>query len=837
MQHLKGLLLRSVHLPILALTILLIHSAPASGKTVLKVGVYNNPPFIAFDQQTNTAQGLFIDILEEIAAIEAWQLEFIQDHWSELYTGLEKGTIDLLPAIAYSEQREKLFDFSYQTVLANWAELYTAPDLAIASVLDLKNRKVAVKAGDIHFYAIKELVKKFNISCRFLETDEYETIFEMLDADYVQVGVVNRMYGNSNKERFRTRPSGVLFNPIEMRFAATKGANQQVLVTLDKHLADFKNKPDSPYYQAISRNLMITQKTRLPKFITYLLSGTAVLLLTLSIITLLFRFQIKKRTAELVVANRELESEIVERKTYAARLEVFYNSFNDAIFIHPYREQGFAPFVEVNKIACLRYGYSHKEFLNLSPSDITLAENGKHHATREHRKMLLDAGHLIFEAVHIKKNGEQFPVEISANIIEQSGRKMILSVARDISERKLGQEEKNRLETQLQQAQKMESVGRLAGGVAHDFNNMLSVILGFTELTIDEIEADHPSQKSLQQIMKAAEHSADLTRQLLAFARKQAITPKVLNLNGTISSMLNMLRRLIGEDIKLEWLPYDDLWSVKVDPAQIDQVLANLCVNARDAIEGTGSITIATHNISLDAAFCDIHPYLVPGKYVQLKVRDDGCGMDSHTVKYIFEPFFTTKGIGEGTGLGLATVYGILKQNNGFIEVNSQFGKGTTFTVYLPRHYGSAEKQHSEDQVASDRANTETILLVEDEAAILNMVATMLKRQGFRVLATPSPSEAITLAENNRNELDMLITDVVMPDINGRELAERVQGINPGLKCLFISGYSIDVLAQHGMDDKNLHFIEKPFTSNAIVQKVREVLDHHAQQSVNSPPW
>ena len=401
---------------------------------------------------------------------------------------------------------------------------------------------------------------------------------------------------------------------------------------------------------------------------------------------------------------------------------------------------------------------------------------------------------------------------------------LLIGTIQDITEHKLADEEKLRLEAQLQQAQKMESVGRLAGGVAHDFNNMLGVILGYTELIKMKLDPAHPMNVELNEIQQAAQRSADLTRQLLAFARKQAVTPKVLDLNDTVAGMLNMLQRLIGEDIELVWLPQRDLWQIKVDPSQIDQLMANLCVNSRDAISGVGKIIIETRNITIDEDFCAIHAGFEPGDYGLLTVSDNGCGMDGAALSHLFEPFFTTKEMGKGTGLGLATVYGIVKQNNGFVNVYSEPGHGATFKVYLPRYAGKPDQFDQDITHAKIAGGKETILLVEDELAILNLGISILTQLGYKVLSAITPGEAIMLAENYSGEIHLLLTDVVMPEMNGRDLARRLLTLYPNLKRLFMSGYTADVIAHHGVLDEGVNFLQKPFSVKGLTSKVREVL-------------
>ena len=380
-------------------------------------------------------------------------------------------------------------------------------------------------------------------------------------------------------------------------------------------------------------------------------------------------------------------------------------------------------------------------------------------------------------------------------------------------------------EAQLRQAQKMESVGRLAGGVAHDYNNALTAIMGYTELAMMDSDPAGPLHADLSQVLKAGRRATDITRQLLAFARKQTIAPEVLDLNGNVESMLKMLRRLIGEDIDLVWMPGNGVGNVKMDPSQIDQILANLCVNARDAIKGVGRITIETENIVFDAAYCADHLGFVPGRFVLLAVSDNGCGMDKEILSNIFEPFFTTKDVDKGTGLGLSTVYGIVKQNNGFINVYSEPGKGTGIKIYLPRHDGKAVEIQEESTAKIPQGHGETILLVEDDLSILKLAQKILKGLKYNVLIADTPKGAIKQAQDHKSEIHLLVTDVIMPEMNGRELSEQLKSLCPNLKCMFMSGYTANAIAHHGVLDEGVHFIQKPFSQKDLATIVREVLD------------
>jgi PAS domain S-box-containing protein len=394
-------------------------------------------------------------------------------------------------------------------------------------------------------------------------------------------------------------------------------------------------------------------------------------------------------------------------------------------------------------------------------------------------------------------------------------------VFRDITERKRVEEEHRRLQDQLFQAQKVESVGRLAGGVAHDFNNMLGVILGHTELALDALPADNPLREDLEQINHAAHRSADITRQLLAFARKQTIVPRVLDLNASLEPTLQMMRRLIGEDIELCFAPGPNLWNVKIDPAQVDQVVANLATNARDAIGGVGHVRVETRNLRVEAH--GAVQAVPPGEYVCLAVTDNGSGIQKEKLANIFEPFFTTKEQGKGTGLGLATVYGIVQQNAGFITVESAPGQGSTFRIHLPRCEGAVDGAHA--PAPSPGNGVETVLVVEDELAGLRVAQRYLESLGYQVLAAADPLEALALARNHAVQL--LVTDVVMPRMNGHQLMENLTGTLPGLRSLFMSGHTADVIAHNGVLPQGTHFIQKPFSLREFGTKVRQVLDAH----------
>jgi len=523
---------------------------------------------------------------------------------------------------------------------------------------------------------------------------------------------------------------------------------------------------------------------------------------------------------------RLVEQKRVEEALLASerRYRTLYQSMMDAFVVTDMAGN----IRECNDAYGAMLGYTNEELKRLSVRDVTPA-TWQVYENEYIRKQLMHGGcSSLYEKEYRRKDGTVFPVELRTFLIlNNDGQPEGLSaIVRDITERKQAEEEQERLRERLNLAQKMESVGQLAGGVAHDFNNMLSVILGYADLALRKMDKSDPLYKHLQQIAWAGRRSADITRQLLAFARKQTIAPRILDLNDTLEEMLKMLQRLIGEHIELNWLPGKDLWPVLMDPSQVDQLLANLCVNARDAMRhnGTGKITIETGKVTFDTAYCSERPGFIPGDFVLLAVSDNGCGIERDILDKIFEPFFTTKGVGEGTGLGLATVYGIVKQNQGFINVYSEPGEGTTFRIYLPRMEGQAGEDREEHVAEIPQGHGETVLVVEDDEAILFLNKTILENLGYTVLTASSPRQALQLAKRHAADIDLLLTDVIMPEMNGRDLAKAIRVFGPEINVLFVSGYTANVIAHRGVLDEGVCFLPKPFTTDDLAVKIRAVL-------------
>jgi PAS domain S-box-containing protein len=543
--------------------------------------------------------------------------------------------------------------------------------------------------------------------------------------------------------------------------------------------------------------------------------------------------EILKTVASVTIEDREcyIESfvDISERKqaeesahTHHERLKLFFSSIQDAIFVHPLLGKGFAPFVEVNDIACKRYGYSREEFLKLTAPDITKKGDAISHASSNHRKKLLDTKHLIFEATHIKSTGEEFPVEINSNIFKQSGKPMILAVVRDISERKQAEKEKESLQLQLLEAQKLEAIGTLAGGVAHDFNNILSAILGYSELALHELDASPTVKNKLEAIHRSGLRARDLVSQILAFSRKEEHVRTVLDLDFIIKDALKLLRPAIPTNIVIE-TQVSSKCRIIGDQSRIYQIIMNLGTNAYQAMlesGGTLSISLTREEMQDDAARIAQVPV---GEYVKLKVSDTGIGIPPENISRIFDPYFTTKEKGKGTGLGLAAVHGIVKSHGGGVIVESQIGQGTTFEVYLPL----TSEMEGKEQTGTYplRGGSERILLVDDEPDILEVETEMLKRLGYQLKTAGNASEALKLFTKQPDQFDLVITDMTMPGMSGDKLAGEVQKMRSGIPIILCTGYS-EVISNEKAQSLGISgFLMKPVLLSDISKMIRRVLD------------
>ncbi len=521
-----------------------------------------------------------------------------------------------------------------------------------------------------------------------------------------------------------------------------------------------------------------------------------------------------------ITARYEAEQEL---RRSEARFRTLFERAGDAILISDLTGR----ILEANQTACDRLGYTKEELVGMSATDIDTPENAALVASRIAE--LLDTGGLTFETAHVCRDGTVMPVEMISTTIELGGQLSVLSIARDISDRKKAEAERSALEDQLRQSQKMEGIGQLAGGIAHDFNNLLTAIRGYASLAIIDLDNGTSAREDLQEIERAADRAAALTRQLLAFARRTVLQPAVLDLGASVRSLEPLFRRLIGEDVSLVTVTPPLGGAVMADPGQMEQVIVNLAVNARDAMPDGGVLTIATGETDLDSEYTRAHSMAAPGRYATLTVSDTGTGMSDDTLSHVFEPFFTTKGPGKGTGLGLATVYGIVRQSGGSVTATSELGRGSAFTVFLPLVEPAPVAPAAARAAAEpSAARSGTILVVEDDDSVRGFAMRVLQQAGYRVIAASGGVAALAAAREQT--IDLLLTDVIMPTMSGREVADRLGAIVPGLHVLFVSGHDESTIVRRGVLEPNIRYLAKPFTAEALVGAVDAVLDGRADR-------
>ncbi|MHB8788331.1 MAG: ATP-binding protein [Desulfobulbaceae bacterium] len=776
----------------------------SQGRREIRVGLYENKPKI-FTGENGRAAGIFAAVLEEIARREQWDVTYVPCNWHECLAALDEGRIDLMPDVALSSERDGTFDFHREAVIESWSQVYVNRRKPAATWSDLNGRRVALLKGSVQQTTLERMINGLGYSISIVEANSYEEAFALAAKGSVDAVVTNHFFGSSSYREYGLQSTALVFNPVSLYFATDRGARPDLLEAIDRNLRAMKSEAGSAYYRELARWLERPPRVAVPRYLVWVLGAISGLLALAFLMILVLRRQVRSRTEHLVQANETLrESE-----------EKFRSLFQNHAAVKLITDPDSGTIIDANEAAVAFYGWPGEQLRRMRIQDINILSPEQVEAETEQVKARPG---VHFELRHRLADGSIRDVEVLSSTIAIRGKRLLHSIIHDITEHR-------KLEEQYRQAQKMEAVGRLAGGVAHDFNNILGVIIGYAELALERVGQGDPLRDDLQEIHTAAERSRNIVQQLLAFARKETIAPEVLDLNVTVESLLKILRRLIGEDIDLTWRPGNGLEPVFIDPSQLDQILANLCVNARDAIADVGRITIETTMVTFDDAYCSEHLGFVPGRFTLLSVSDDGCGMDCETLDKIFEPFFTTKGEGEGTGLGLATVYGIVKQNNGFINVYSEPGEGTTFRVYLPIQAGGVPEEHRQTLETTRQGSGETLLVVEDETSILKLIEQVLTNNNYRVLTAQTPSEALRKAAAHKGVISLLLTDVVLPEMNGRELSEKLTTLYPGLKCLYMSGYTANIIAHRGVLDKGFHFIPKPFSTRVLADKIRKVLD------------
>ncbi len=771
-----------------------------------------------FVNENKVHQGIASDYVRALNEHLGLNMKIVPNlSWNQVMAAVPTRGIDVLPSVTKTSEREKHLLYTEPYLFIDWVIISRTDTPTIKDLADLKGRLTSICAGSSGH---ERIMKQYPEIPLLLEVDTLNVLQNVVDgkteAAIVELNPASlvihgyRMYSLKINQHVLQQKDPISF--------AVRNDWPELVEILNKGLASISAEEHETIEQkwlAMPIQIGFT-KMDLLRIVLYVFAVMS----TLLVFFLFWNRRLKKEIFEKIKAEKE---RTIAEEALKEINEKYFKAFQTSPYAIIITKPNNGEIVEVNDAFTTITDYSREEALESSTISLSLWVNEE-----ERQKVVSDliTGRVVTgqEYLFRTKNGQIITGLFSAQRINLKQGPCILSSINDITKQKQAEREKAKLKNQLTQVQKLESIGQLAGGVAHDYNNALSVIIGFTDLVMARLDPSGELYADLGEVMSAAKRSTDITRQLLAFARKQTVSPQVLDVNENLQSTLKMLHRLIGEDIDLAWIPGAEVWQVKIDPSQVDQIMANLCINARDAIDGVGKVTIETKNIIFDQKYCDDHLGFVPGEFVMIAVSDDGVGIAPEIMDRIFEPFFTTKEVGKGTGLGLATVYGITKQNNGFINVYSEHEKGTTIKIYLPRHMGQTVPANDDINLKLPISNGEIVLLVEDETSILKLGERMLKELGYSVLSSTSTTMAIKLAAEHVGEINLLITDVVMPEMNGRELSERLRGQYPNIKTLFMSGYTANVIAHRGVLDEGVNFMPKPFSKQDIAFKVREAL-------------
>lgn len=963
----------------LVLTLMLTIFCSFSEARIFRVCLYDGYPLI-YQDETGKPGGLFVDILEEIASKEQWSLHYRYDTWENCLGALKQSEVDLLGAIAETDERDLYLRFSKETILVNWGVLFTPSGHTIQNISELQGKRIAALQSDVYVRPLVDLLNRFGITVEMFFTRSYDDVMRMVKDHKADLGLVNRVYALFAQSRYRLSSTPIVVHPVELKFAASLETPPFLLDTIDQHVHQWKQQQNSFLDQALSRWLQMTphgsRDGAYRRYFYAALGGAALLIL----VVLFLRKQLSHKTRDIQDVTNRLTDVMAQHdaaKTALAERENWYQALfqqaEDGLLIL----SNDGTILEANPAACRLFHLPSDRLLGRTPMDFSPAiqSNGEPSQT---------AGLAFIDAVlagcpqrflwtHQTSDGRIFDAEVQLSLLFQEGEARILACFRDVSQQRALQAERKRhweylktvldgiplalfvidlegrvvlwnlmcetltklskeevlgkvvnlrrilqgrdlpipallllemgpkqivekhphwraqvlpfhsegiqlvgdivvdgqkrhmsivaarlrnnrgellgviqcarditvevqMQKQLLHSQKMEAVGRLAGGIAHDFNNILTIILGYCDLLQKKPDLDPMVKKGVDEIEKTAERASNLTRQLLAFSRKQIMQPIALDLNNLIEDLAKILQRAVGEDIRMEHRFDREIWPVLADAVYLEQILLNLVINARDAMPLGGRIVITTRKVPLpqgrDTGLFTIRP----GDYVGLRVEDTGHGMDPEVQQHVFEPFFSTKPEGRGTGLGLATVYGIVKQLGGYILVESEVGKGTAFDILLPRAFAEPARVSAKSQdTREDGRGHETIVVVEDEEALREMVREILSGSGYRVIVAAHAREALAKLER-LPEVDLVVTDVVMPEMNGIALSREIAQRFPHLPVLYISGYTDDQLAHRGILLPEVHFLAKPFTGEALLKAVRKALNKGTRAATQERP-
>ncbi len=808
-------------------------TTPAFSAQTIHVGVYESAPMI-FTDADRTVKGIYSDILRDIAKNEDWDIKYVHGSFAECLEKLDQGIIDIMPAIAWSEERSHKYDYSEETLLINWGQVFIPMKSVITNITDLQGATIAVVREDIYYQGFFKLLESFNISADPVFVNDYPDVLALLNDNRADAGIVSRIYGDKQSHNFNVKRTAILFSPIHLRFAFPKNRGEAFAPILDRHIRAMQKDSSSIYFKSLDHWLHDDTSVGMPSWVIPALLVTLALLLFFTLTTLFLKRQVRLRTLALENQNIELAKEIEERRKAEETVEIArkewertFNSVPDLIAII---DLGYT---------VLRANRATADFFGMTTGDIVgrkcyslFHDTTSPFAGCLHKKVI-ESGMIHWMEFQPSNTDRTFHTTIIPWNDSAGNICGTIHVARDITDLKEAQRRERDMETRAMQAQKMESLGILAGGIAHDFNNFLVAIMGNADLALTSVDPDHRAYNHLSDILQASERASELANQMLAYSGKAQFITASIQLNDLVLKMGDLLRVSVGPNCDIHYRLDNHLPCMRGDPVQIGQIIMNLVVNASEAMaEKSGVITIST-------SLCDAPGKMIirdhfqqapqSGAYVHLQVADQGMGISPEVLSHLFEPFFTTKFAGRG--LGLSVVLGILRGHSGFIGVESVPGRGSTFHVYFPADISAPpapEPPSPPDSISepalSEDIRSKNVLIIDDEPNVLKTTSAMLRHGGFGVLTAQSGEEALALIRERAGDIHMVLLDLTMPDMDGRETLLSIREMSPSLPVVLSSGYDEQDTLKHFPEGSMSGFLKKPYRIAELIGAVRRAL-------------
>jgi len=796
--------------------------------SVVRIGIFELAPLI-YSDDNDSPQGIFVDIIEEIANEESWKVEYVKGTWKEGLERIKKDQIDLMTAVMHLPRRESFLDFPRESVFNIWGQIYIHKDANVSGVFDMEGKTVGVLKGGANGENFIELQSKLGIQSKLISFDSQEDTAQAIKEKRVDAGVFTNIHGYKYQLSHQLKQTQIVFDPSYLKYATAEGTNQQLLSTIDSYLSKWKSNQNSPYYKIIEKHLGLSKNKEVPDWVwTIVIIGVSIIGVILLVVSLLMIFN-KKLKNEVKAGTQDLVVELDRRKTTEKKLKKSEDRFRGIVYsmadwIWEVDSDGRYTYCSEKVVSIL--GYSPEEMLGKTPFDFMAPHEAEKIGGAFNKVVAQKKPIKNLENWNISKDGRHVCLLTNGLPLLDENKELFgfRGVDSDITEHKRAEAEKQRLESQLQQTQKMETIGTLAGGIAHDFNNILFPILGYSEMLLDDFPEDSQFYDDLNKIYTGAIRAKGLVKQILTFSRQERSDLKLMKIQPIIKEALKFIRSTIPTTININQDIQSNCGVIKADPTQIHQVIMNLTTNAYHAMEDTGGeLKVILKEVELEEPNL-ISPDMEPGVYACLTIADQGIGMDKNLTKKIFDPFFTTKEKGKGTGMGLSVVHGIVNRMGGGIRVNSEPGKGTEFNVYIP--VGKSSSEEDKRQVKqSIQGGTEQILLVDDEEAIITMEKQMLERLGYKVTSRTSSIEALEAFRANPHKFDLIITDIAMPNLSGDKLAVELIKIRPDIPILLCTGFSEKIPQKKAASLGIKDFLMKPIAGKDLAQKIRKVLD------------